>query len=146
MILITSGLRLGFSNLDFIVKSTIFETGSTENLKPRIADLNDVVIVNDRNKIIMTNSVQKKGECWLVDQTPFNSNCKVDPNQISNAIDLVSHNLDYKNVINMQDVTDLDRVDFSDIFDLGQSKSRKGKMVDFLEKFGDSGPIDEMNT
>jgi hypothetical protein len=62
-VLTTSGLRLAFSNLDFIPTSLISKTGSAENLKPRIEDLNDVVIVNDRNKIVMTNPGQEKGEC-----------------------------------------------------------------------------------
>ena len=48
----------------------------------------------------------------------------------------------------MQDVMGLDRVDFSDILDLGQDepftpKSHQGKTVNFLDKFGDSGPIHE---
>ena len=48
----------------------------------------------------------------------------------------------------MQDVTGLDRVEFTDKFDLGQTKpsisnSNKGKEVSFLEKFGDSGPVSE---
>jgi len=145
-VLATSGLRLAFSNFDFIRTSPISETGSAENLKPRIADLPDVVVVNSQNKIIMTNPGQEKVECWLPDQALFNSGCKVKPTEIPNAIDLVSHNLKYDDVVNMQDVTGLDRVDFSDVLDLGQAKPRKGKVVNFLDKFGDSGPIDEMDT
>jgi len=145
-VLATSGLRLAFSNLDFIPTSPISEMGSAENLKPRIADLPDVVVVNSRNKIVMTNPGQEKGECWLPDQALFNSDCKVKPTEIPDAIDLVPHNLKYNDVVNMQDVTGLDRVDFSDILDLGQAKSRKGKMVNFLDKFGDSKPINEMDT
>lgn len=61
-------------------------------------------------------------------------------------MDLVSHNLNYDDVINMCDVTGLDRVDFSDVLDLGQPKTCKGKMINFLDKFGDSSPIDEMDT
>lgn len=48
----------------------------------------------------------------------------------------------------MQDVTSLNRVDFSDVLDLGQTcipKSHKGKMVDFLDKFGDSETINEQD-
>lgn len=142
----TSGLRLAFNNLDFIPTSIIPETGLAENLKPRVADLPDVVVVNSRNKIVMSNPGQEKGECWLPDQVLFNSACKVKPTQIPDAIDLVSHNLKYNDVVNMQDVTGLDRVDFSDVLDLGQAKPRKGKMVNFLDKFGYSGPIDEMDT
>lgn len=63
----------------------------------------------------------------------LNSDCKVKPTQIPKAIDLVSHNLKYNDVVNMQDVTGLDRIDFSDVLDLGKAepsipKPRKGKM------------------
>ena len=48
----------------------------------------------------------------------------------------------------MQDVTGLDKVDFSDVLDLGQAepstpKFNGGKEVNFLEKFGDSETINE---
>ena len=70
---------------------------------------------------------------------------------IPNTLDLASHNLKYEKVVNMQDVTGLDRVDFSDILDLREvkpsiPKARRGKMVNFMDKFGNSGPIDEINT
>ena len=146
LVLATSGLRLAFSNLDFLSTSPISETGSAKNLKPRIADLNDVVVVNNRNRMRMTNPGQEERECWLPDQALFNSRCKVKATEIPNPIDLVSHDLNYNEVVNMQDVTSLDRVDFSDVLDLGQAKPSKGKMVNFLDKFGDSGPIDKIDT
>ena len=48
----------------------------------------------------------------------------------------------------MQDTTGLDREVFTDKLDIGQNKprfdnSRKRKKVNFLDKFGDLGPIDE---
>ena len=54
-------------------------------------------------------------------------------------------------VVNMQDVTGLNRVGFTDVLDLGKSqncaiKPRQGKMVNFLDKFGDSGTIPETET
>ena len=76
----------------------------------------------------------------------FNSDCKVKPTEIPYAIDSVSPDLKYNDVVNMQDVTGLDRVDFSDVLDLGEAKPGKEKMVNFLDRFGDSGPIDEMDT
>jgi len=56
--------------------------------------------------------------------------------------------LKYEDTVNMQDTTGLDRVEFTDKFDLGQPKSSsynppKGKEVNFLDKFGDSEPIGE---
>lgn len=144
--LTTFGLRLAFSNLDFILTSPISETDSLKNLKPRIPGLPDVIVVNSKKKLVMTNLGQKKTECWLLEQALLNPGCKIKPTNIPNAIDLVSHDLKYQNVVNMQDVTGLDRVDFIDVLDLGQSKRPKAKITNFLEKFGDSGPIDEIDT
>jgi hypothetical protein len=98
----------------------------------------------------MANPAQEKGECWLAEQALLNPSCKVKATEIPSAIDLVSHDLKYSEVVNMQDVTGLNRVEFSDILDLGQaepsiSKPRTGKIVNFLEKFGDPGTIDEMD-
>ena len=117
-----SGLQIAFNNLDLIPTSPVYETGSAKNLEPRIPGSPDVVIVNSRNKIIMSNPVQEKIECWLPDQALLNSNCKVKPIEIPNAIDLVSPDLKYNEMVNMQDVTGLDRVDFSDVLDLGQAE------------------------
>ena len=148
-VLTTLGLRLGFTNMDKILTSPVSET-SAKNLKPRVSDLPDVVTVNFRNKITMANPAQEKGECWLAEQALLNPSCKVKATEIPSAIDLVSHDLKYSEVVNMQDVTGLNRVEFSDILDLGQaepsiSKPRTGKIVNFLEKFGDPGTIDEMD-
>ena len=150
-VLMTLGLRLAFTNLDKILTSPVYEMSSAKNLKPRIADLPDVVTVNFRNKITMTDPAQEKGECWLAEQALLNPGCKVKATEIPSAIDLASHDLKYSEVVNMKDVTGLDRVEFSDILDLGQaessiSKPRRGKVVNFLEKFGDPGTIDEMDT
>ena len=147
-VLTIMGLRLAFSNLDSIATSPVYHTGSVKNLKPRIADTPDVVVVNSRNKIVMSNPAQEKRECWLPDQAFLNSNCNVNPTEIPNAIDSVSHDLKYDEVVNMKDVTGLKREDFSDVSDLGLAKpnipkSNKGKTVNFLDKFSDSGTIDE---
>lgn len=47
-------------------------------------------------------------------------------------------------MINIKEVTGLDSVDFRDVLDLGQAKPRKGKIVNFLEKFADSDLINNM--
>lgn len=99
--------------------------------------------------MIMSKPVQENQECWLADQRLLNPNCKVKPTEVPDAIDSVLPNLRYEDTVNMQDVTGLDQVEFSDQFDLGQTKptitktARKGKEVNFLDKFGDSSPIDE---
>ena len=53
-ILAISAFQLAFSNLNSIPTSSVYEIGSTKNLKPRIPCSTDVVVVNSRNKIIMS--------------------------------------------------------------------------------------------
>lgn len=149
------GLKLAVVRLDLIATSPVYD------LKPRIPYELDIVVLNSENshdKIIMSNPVQEKKECWLGDQALTNPNCKIKPTQIPDAIDLVSPDLKYDQVVikydqvvTMKDTTGLTREDFADVFDLGQPepgipKRQKGKMVNFLEKFGDSGSIDEKDT
>lgn len=150
-VLMTLGLRLAFTYMDKILTSPIDETISAKNLKPRIADVPDVVTVNFRNKITITTPAQEKGECLLAEQVLFNRRCQVKSTEIPSAINLVSHDLKYSEVVNMKDMTGLDRVEFSDSLDLGQaepsiSEPRTGRTVNFLEKFGDPRTIDEMDT
>lgn len=140
-----SGLKLAFNSLDFIPTSPV---DVTKDLEPRIPGMFDVVVVNNQDKIIMNKPVQENHECWLPDQRLLNPNCEVKPTEIPDAIDSVFPDLEYKDTVNMQDITGLDRVEFTDKYDLGQTKPTtsnppKGKEVNFLEKFGDSGPIGE---
>lgn len=141
----TAGLRLAFSNLDM----TIIATSSvdvTKEVKPRMPGVSDVVVVNNRDKIIMRDPdpVKENYECWLPDQRLLNSNCKVKPTEIPDAIDSVLPNLKYDDTINMRDVTGLKLHEFTDKLDLGKTEpSFRGKEVNFLDKFGDSGPITE---
>jgi len=140
-----SGLRLAFTNLDFIPTSPV---DVTKRLERRIPALSEVVVVNNRDKIIMRDSVKENHECWLPDQRLLNPKCSVKPTEISDAIDSVLPDLRYEDTVNMQDVTGLDQVEFTDKFDLGQTepsicKPRQGKQVNFLDKFGDSGQISE---
>lgn len=144
------GLRMAFTNLDLLETSPIHIMGSIKNLNPRIPASNDVVVVNFRNKIIMNNPVQENQECWLHDQAFLNPKCSIKPTEIPSIIELVPSGLKYGEVVNMQDVTGLSRVKFTDIVELGQVEpsiiqSGKGKTVDFLDKFGDSGIINEMD-
>lgn len=143
-----TGLKLGFSNLDFIPTSPV---DLTKDLKPRIPGTSEVVIVNNRNRVIMSEPVQENQECWLADQRFLNSNCKIKPTEIPDAIDSVLPDLKYEEIVTMKDTTGLtalDKVEFTDKFDLGQtkpsiSKPLKAKEVNFLDKFGDSEPIGE---
>jgi hypothetical protein len=137
-IMVTMGLRLSFTNTDKILTSFIDEKILAKSIKPRIPGTFDVVVVNLKNKITMTNPALKNKECWLPEQRIFNRVCQVKPTQIPNAIEMVAHNLKYDDVVNLQDVTHLDKIDFSDILELGQtepiiSKPRIGKTVTFRE-------------
>ena len=139
-----SGLKLAFTNLDFIPTSPI----TVKDLRPRIAGISEVVVVNNRDKVSISDPLQKTPECWLPDQRFLNSNCEIRPTDVPNAIDSVLPDLKYEETVNMQDVTGLDQVEFTDKFDLGQTKRnickpQKTKEISFLKKFGDSGPIGE---
>lgn len=140
------GLRLAFTNPDKILTSPVLEMSST--LKPRIPDVPDVVSVNCRDKIALSNPVQEKGECWLPGQPLLNPNCRLKGAEIPSIIDQVD--LKYDDVVNMQDVTGLDRVAFSDISQLGQAEPSipkpSGKTVNFLEKFGDPDTVSKSET
>lgn len=137
-----SGLTLAFNNLDVIPTSPV---DVTKGLKPRISDISDIVVVNNRDKVILRDPVQKNHECWLPDQRLLNPKCEVKPAaEIPDAINSILPDLRYEDTVNMQDVTGLDREEFSDKFDLGQTcKPRQGKEVNFLNKFGDSGQVSE---
>ena len=144
--LVVSGLRLAANNLDFIPTSSV---DVMKGLKPRIPAISDVVVVNNRNKIIMCDPVKENQECWLPDQRLLNPKCKVKPTEIPDVIDSVLPDLKYEDIVNMKDVTGLYQQEFTDIFDLGHTEPsicdlpRQGKQVNFLEKFGDSGQISE---
>lgn len=155
VLLATFGLRIAFRNLDVILTSSVDIKDSVKGVEPRIPDMFDVVVVNNRDKIIMSNPVKENQECWLPDQAFLNSNCKTKPTEFSNAINSNLPDLQYDELVNMQDVTGLDRVEFSDTLDLGQTKGistnptlnpRKAKTVNFLDKFGDSTTIDKSDT
>ena len=149
LMLATSGLKIAFSNLDLISTSPF---DSTKGLKPRIPNMGDVIVINNSNsdKIIMSEPVQKNQECWLPDQHFLNPNCEIKPAQIPDAIEAAMPNFKYEEAVNMNDVTGLDHIEFSDKYDMGPTKPKisnpcksKGKEVNFLDKFGDSTTIGE---
>jgi len=140
-----SGLRLAFNNLDFIPTSPV---DVTKEFKPRIPGISDVIVLNNRDKIILRDPVQKNYECLLSDQRVLNLNYKVKPTEIPDPIDSVLPDLRYEDTVNMKDVTRLSREEFSDRLDLGQTepgtcKPRQGKEVNLLNKFENSGQISE---
>ena len=168
-ILGTSGLYLAFIDLDKLPTTIGDETIPIDQIKPRIADLPDVLTVNYRNKVKAPSIIPPERECWLPEQSYFNPNCRIKTTikttEIPTAVNLATRGLEYDDVVNMRDVTNLERVDFSDIFDLGKpqtsiskvstsiskvstsiSKASKGKEVNFLDLFGDPAEIPESET
>ena len=142
-ILAAFGFRLAFNNVEIILTSPI---DFTKKIKARLPGVSDVVVVNNRNNVIMPEFIKEKHECWLPDQQFLNKNCNVKNSEISVISDSPLPNLSYEDTVNMQDVTGLDRTQFRDTLDMGQREStiskRLGKQVNFLDKFGDSEKID----
>jgi len=167
LIFAMAGLRVAHIDLESVANSPVYQLGSSNDnvadIKPRMPNSPDVIVVNNRNKeLIMSNPVQKKGECWLADQTLLNPNCKVKATQIPATTHSFSSSLEYEKIVNMQDITGLNRERFSDEFDLGginidkldlsgtkasiSSPPRKSKLVNFLDKFGDPEKISQDET
>lgn len=106
----------------------------------------EVLVLNydgPSNKIVMsemnprTNS--NPNECWLADQAMFNKKCST--YQLPDTETCSVPDISYKEAVTLADVTKLDGVEFEDVKDLGQvSKASKvkAKLVNFLDKFGDS--------
>lgn len=99
-------------------------------IKPRIADLTEIVSVNFRNRDMVIKPIENL-ECWLSDQAWFNQTCNMKLSQISQSIS--TSGLKYDDVVNMQHLTGLKNIKFSDIDDLG--KKSDNLMVEY---FGDS--------
>uniref|UniRef100_UPI0030018762 hypothetical protein n=1 Tax=Cocconeiopsis kantsiensis TaxID=3082010 RepID=UPI0030018762 len=128
-----------------------------EFLKPRIADQPELVSVDlspiDRDKISMS-EFSKRYECSLPDQIIHNKKCR--PLRPSEITDIVA-DADAEQPIYYEDVVKLDKVEFSDRFEVvprpkPTTKSnlrgmkplkKKGKMVKFLDKFADPEVIPE---
>jgi hypothetical protein len=126
----------------------------------RIPNQPDLVSVDlksvSRTKIIMP-EFSTSYECSLPVQRMFNSKCSLRPSEI---VDVISNPnvdvpLNYDQVVNMQDITKLRSVKFSDQFEVtlsskpiansnlrGRERFRnRAKTSKFLQKFGDTGVI-----
>lgn len=155
------GIAMGLTHLEKINMTLIDPGIPLDKIKPRTQQhLPEVVVINNSpgNKISIMTQNYKKGECWLPEQQWTNPTCK----QIKltdipdNAIDVIAEDfnyLDYDKVVNMEDRTQLKNYKFKDRLDLGPSETksprpnlRKGKTVDFLDKFSDPKEINEAET
>jgi len=149
-----AGISLSFYNRDFNIVSTSLISGSFESIKRRIPDIPEVVSVyietEPTNKIGMA---QKPYECLLAEQRFTNPKCTVTTTEIVEIANNIE--LDYNHVVNMKDVTGLDTVEFTDIFQVPKPirpkprfrlRGTKATNVNFLEKFGDPQNVLENET
>ena len=158
LMLLTYGLRLGM--YEYVREtSPILEVNSVKDITPRVPNYHDVVVVNNRHKIILDNPVKHHPECILVHQLLLNDNCSIKPTQVPDAVDSILFNLNYNDVVNMKDFTPIVKnrlnknFDFGDVYDLvGQpvkpslKKRIKAKMVRFLEMYGDPKNVDDKDS
>lgn len=129
--LLTYGLRIGITNQSTRVLTSAISSGgkmlSKHYLKPRIADVNEVVSVNLKNQLATPAVSIKDGECWLPLQKFLNSKCKFR----STLTDTILHDLTYDDVVNLVDTTNLDGLGFDmilgDVLDLGQPQTIAGR-------------------
>lgn len=136
------GSTFGFSSLEQIIPMTrIVGATSIKNIKPRIPNFVDLVVINNKNQLIMSPS-SKKVEYWLGYQALFNPDCQK-PTQIPTVVEVLANDISYNEVVNMKDVTALKKFSFSDVVDMGKQTKfpvsrRSAKLVKFLDKFGNS--------
>ena len=114
----TLGLKIAFKNLDVIPTSPV---DLTKVFEARIPGTADVIVVNSPHQMVRMPPVQPKQECWLTDQLLLNPNCQLKISEIPYATDSIIPNFKYDDLVNMQDVTGLNRVNFTDKFDLGKN-------------------------
>lgn len=116
-----SGIKIALSNLDLNLIPTS-PVDLTKKLNPRVPGMSDVIVLNNRDKVVMCDPVQDNQECWLVDQHFFNPNCKAESTTLPDTIDLDLPNLKYDDAVNMKYITGLEKSEFTDKLDLGQAK------------------------
>ena len=140
----------------FILIPTDFIYPSIGLITRRIPDRPDIVSVDlesvSRSKITMP-EVSTEYQCSLPDQIMYNPKCSLRPREIADIVANVDAYapLNYDEVVNMQDVTKLPTVEFSDKFEILESPKsttnfrlrgtkyfrNQAKTVKFLKKFGD---------
>jgi hypothetical protein len=125
-----------------------------DSIRRRIPDQPDLISVDSEpvslSKITMP-EFSTGYECSLPDQIMYNPKCSLRPSEIGDMAKNAGVPLDYDEVVNMQDVTKLTTVEFSDKFEISPSpkpttnfrlqgtkrSKNQGKTLNFLEKFGD---------
>jgi len=164
--LIVYAVRLAVSGLDeiptsFYTQEFLFK----EKVQARIPGATDVIVINNnprfitdpsqyqgQEKIYMPEFSTRTTECSLAEQSLFNDKCKIKDISLENMM----HDLNIDEVVSMKDLKDLEYgvidIGYTDICDLGpvdpeickpQIFKKKGKMVNFLEKFADPKEVTE---
>jgi hypothetical protein len=131
-------------------------------IRRRIADQPELVSVDLEfvsTKKIMMPEFSGSYQCLLPVQIMFNSKCSLRPSEIVDVISNANVDvpLDYYEVVNMEDITKLKLVKFSDQFEVTPNSNSKpiandslrgtkhfrnrAKTSKFLQKFGDTGVI-----
>ncbi len=176
MALIVLAVKLMVQNPEYIAIETTLIDASVKAISPRIQNQVEVISVNlgtqSINNMEMERMVKnqlskdqlkKYPECLLQEHNQFNPNCQLHlkPSQILEVLGLnydikniegLENELVYDNIINMNDISGVDKVDFSDRLQVPPStevtiKSKtKAKSVNFLDKFGDPKEISESET
>jgi hypothetical protein len=147
----------------FIIIPTDIISTSVDSIMRRIPDQPDLVSIDletlSRSKVTMP-EFSMGYECSLPDQIMFNPKCSLRPSEIADiaANADVYLPLNYDEVVNMQDVTKLTTVKFSDKFDISTSSKptssfrlrgtkrfrNQSKTQNFSEKFGDPKFVSDM--
>lgn len=120
----------------------------------RIPHHTDLVVINiQNNNRGVAIKLPVSYECSLPTQIMYNPKCKPGLSQLADIVEEANIPLNYEEVVNMNDVTQLPRVKFSDQLSFGKSIDKKpttnprlrgtksikkqAKTVKFLEKFKD---------
>jgi hypothetical protein len=142
-----------------IVPTTLIYTSVTpiELIQRRIPDRPDLVSLDlefvSPSKITMP-EFSRKYECLLPEQKLLNPGCSLRPSEISGIAENADISVPYRDVVNLQDVTKMNYLEFSDQFEVSTSREstkpttnfklrgtkrfkEQSKTVNFLKKFGD---------
>lgn len=143
--LFTGGLRVAFTSTDAFGLATelIDRSVDLKKLKPRIPYTQDVIVLNDGNRkcnmMISYKDDPNSINLWSLFRRDIGSTT-TGLNQPT-----VVNDIQYSDVINMQDIQNMPETIFDDVRDIGIKKPR-AKFVNFLDKFKDIDPIPDDET
>lgn len=140
----------------FKIIGTTLISGPLSAIKRRMPDQAEVVTVDlnfEKAQKITMSKISDSSDCLLPHQMIVNQKCRLRSSEISDIVANVDTPLTYDDVVNMQDVTNLHTLEFSDKFEVTPNPNPKptsnyrlrgtknyrnrGKTANFLEKFGD---------